>query len=87
MFRLIRSIRKYWVPSILTILFMVGEAALETLIPYITADLVNNLSAGGVDMSYLLKVLLHWDPCFAAAWAVLPLPWRPRDLQRICVAI
>ena len=56
MFRLIRSIRKYWVPSILTILFMVGEAALETLIPYITADLVNNLSAGGVDMSYLLKV-------------------------------
>ena len=56
MFRLLKSIRKYWTPSILTILFMVGEAALESLIPYITADLVNNLGNGDVDMSYLLRV-------------------------------
>ena len=56
MFRLLKSIRKYWTPSILTILFMVGEAALESLIPYITADLVNNLGNGVVDMSYLLRV-------------------------------
>ena len=56
MFRLIKSIRKYWVPSILTIIFMVGEAALETLIPYITANLVNSLSEGNVDMAYLLRI-------------------------------
>ena len=56
MFRLIKSIRKYWVPSILTIVFMVGEAALETLIPYITANLVNSLSEGNVDMAYLLRI-------------------------------
>ena len=56
MFRLIRSIRKYWIPSILTVVFMVGEAALESLIPYITADLVNNLGNGAVDMNYLFRV-------------------------------
>ena len=56
MFTLIKSIRKYWIPSILTILFMVGEAALESLIPFITADLVNNLGNGGVEMDYLLRI-------------------------------
>lgn len=56
MFRLIKSIRKYWTPSILTVFFMVIEAAAETMIPYITANLVNNLRTGNVDMSYLLRV-------------------------------
>ncbi|MCR4814836.1 MAG: ABC transporter ATP-binding protein/permease [Lachnospiraceae bacterium] len=56
MFRLIKSIRKYWTPSILTVFFMVIEAAAETMIPYITANLVNNLRTGNVDMPYLLRV-------------------------------
>lgn len=56
MFRLIKSIRKYWTPSILTVFFMVIEAAAETMIPYITANLVNNLRTGNVDMLYLLRV-------------------------------
>ena len=56
MFRLIKSIRKYWIPSILTVFFMVIEAAAETMIPYITANLVNNLRTGNVDMPYLLRV-------------------------------
>ncbi|MBR4581778.1 MAG: ABC transporter ATP-binding protein [Lachnospiraceae bacterium] len=54
MFRLLKSIRKYWVPSILTMWFMVMEAAFETLIPYITANLVNQIS-DGTDMTNLLR--------------------------------
>ncbi|MBR3039419.1 MAG: ABC transporter ATP-binding protein [Lachnospiraceae bacterium] len=54
MFRLLKSVRKYWTPSILTIFFMVMEAGVETLIPFITAKLVNLLSAGDVDMNQLL---------------------------------
>lgn len=55
MFRLVKSIRKYWTPSILTVFFMICEAALETIVPYITANLVNSLRTGVVDMDYLWK--------------------------------
>ena len=54
MFRLLKSVRKYWTPSILTMLFMVMEAAFETLIPFITASLVNQIS-DGTDMNNLLR--------------------------------
>lgn len=54
MFRLLKSVRKYWTPSILTVFFMIMEAAVETLIPFITAKLVNLLSSGDVDMNQLL---------------------------------
>ncbi len=51
---LAKSIREYKLPSILTVLFMVGEVIIEVLIPFITADLVNNIKAG-VDMSVIIK--------------------------------
>ena len=51
MFRkLARSVREYKTPSILTFIFILCEAVIECLIPFITADLVNDLSAG-VEMS------------------------------------
>ncbi len=42
---LAKSIREYKLPSILTVLFMIGEVIIEVLIPFITADLVNNIKA------------------------------------------
>ncbi len=51
---LAKSIREYKLPSILTVLFMVGEVIIEVLIPFITADLVNNIKAG-VDMAVIIK--------------------------------
>ncbi len=48
--KLARSIREYKTPSILTFIFILCEAVIECLIPFITADLVNDLSAG-VEMS------------------------------------
>ncbi|MBE6805185.1 MAG: ABC transporter ATP-binding protein [Ruminococcaceae bacterium] len=44
--KLAKSIREYKVPSIITLLLMVGEAGIECLIPFITANLINNISAG-----------------------------------------
>ncbi|MBR4123367.1 MAG: ABC transporter ATP-binding protein [Clostridia bacterium] len=51
---LAKSIREYKLPSILTLIFIMGEVIIEVLIPFITADLVNNIKAG-VDINYVLK--------------------------------
>ena len=57
MFRTItRCLREYKLPTIITILFMTGEAVIEAIIPFITAKLVDNLSAeGGIAMNVLLR--------------------------------
>ena len=52
--KLAKSIREYKTPSIITMLLMVGEVVIECLIPFITADLVNDVKAG-VELSELLK--------------------------------
>jgi len=47
MFRkLLTSLREYRTPTILTLVLMVGEAITQTIIPYITANLVNVIKAG-----------------------------------------
>lgn len=48
------SVRDYKKPSILTLLFIVGEVIIECFIPFITAKLVNNIKAG-VGIGELLK--------------------------------
>ena len=52
--KLARSIREYKTPSILTFVFILCEAVIECLIPFITADLVNSIEAG-TDMSVVIK--------------------------------
>ena len=44
--RILSCVREFKVPTVLTVLLMVGEAAIETVIPFITANLVNKLRAG-----------------------------------------
>ena len=44
--RLLSCVREYKAPSLLTLLFITLEAAIECLIPFITADLVNRIEAG-----------------------------------------
>ena len=44
--RLASCVREYKKPSVLTLLFIVGEVIIECLIPFITADLVNQIKAG-----------------------------------------
>jgi len=52
--KLARSIREYKTPSILTFVFILCEAIIECLIPFITAALVNSIK-DGVEMSSVLK--------------------------------
>ena len=52
--RLAKCIREYKTPTILTLIFIIGEAIIEALIPFITADLVNQIKAGA-EMSLILQ--------------------------------
>ena len=55
MFRTIRQcLREYRTPTIITILFMTGEAIIEAIIPFITARLVDHIQSG-IEMELLLK--------------------------------
>ena len=52
--RLAKCIREYKLPTILTLIFIIGEAVIETAIPFMTADLVNGIK-NGIEMSEILK--------------------------------
>ena len=52
---MLRSVREYKRPSIITLSFIVIEAIVETLIPFITANLINNIQRNGVDMGIILR--------------------------------
>ncbi|MDO5310428.1 MAG: ABC transporter ATP-binding protein [Clostridia bacterium] len=53
--RLMACIREYKKPSIYTLLLIVGEAVIETAIPFITAELVNEVKAG-TEISRILQI-------------------------------
>ncbi|MCQ2416986.1 MAG: ABC transporter ATP-binding protein/permease [Oscillospiraceae bacterium] len=56
MFRTIfRCVREYKSATILTILFITGEAIIEAVIPFITAKMVNSISEG-VELSFIIKI-------------------------------
>ncbi len=52
--RLAKCVREYKVYVILTLVFIIGEAIIETLIPFITADLINEIKAGA-EMNAILQ--------------------------------
>ena len=43
---LLKSLREFKKPTLITMLLMVFEVFIEVLIPFITADLVNDIKAG-----------------------------------------
>ncbi len=53
--KLLKCVREYKTPALLTLLFIVGEAVIEALIPFTTASLVNEIKAG-VEMSEVLRL-------------------------------
>ncbi len=56
--RLLGSVREYKKPTILTFVFIVFEAVIETLIPFITADLVNRIKGGATPSDILSTGIL-----------------------------
>ena len=53
--RLAACVREFKVPTLLTFIFIVCEAIIETFIPFITANLVNQIEAGA-DISEVFKI-------------------------------
>lgn len=53
--RLAGSVREYKKPTILTLIFIVAEAIIETAIPFITANLVNSIKRG-IEINEILKM-------------------------------
>ncbi len=52
--RLAKCIREYKLPTILTLIFIILEVVLECFMPFIAADLVNQIEAGA-DMTFVLE--------------------------------
>ncbi len=52
--KFVGCVREYKLPTILTFVFIVGEAIVETSIPFITADLINRIQSGA-GMEDILK--------------------------------
>ncbi len=60
--RLLGCVREFKKPTILTLCFIVGESIIETLIPFITATMVNEIGAGAalsrvISLGVLLAVM------------------------------
>ena len=53
--KLAGSVREYKVPVFLTLFFIFAEAVIESIIPFITAKLVNNMQAGTAGIPFILK--------------------------------
>jgi len=53
--RFLQSVKEYKLHSILTILFIAGEAVVETAIPFITAGLINTIKDNGIEMDTVIK--------------------------------
>lgn len=52
--RLLKSVGEYKLPTMLTPVFIIGEAVIEALMPFIIANLINNIKAG-CNMSDIAK--------------------------------
>lgn len=53
--RLLKCVREFKLPAILTLIFIMGEAVIEVFIPAITKDLINEIERGGADMNDIIK--------------------------------
>ena len=54
--RLMQCVREYKLPTILTLIFITGEAVIECLIPFLTSDLINQFGNDGIEMGSLLTM-------------------------------
>ena len=65
--QLAKCVREYKKPTLLTLFFIVGESVIEIFIPFITANMVNDIK-GGAEISEVLKTGI-----FLAVLAVISL--------------
>lgn len=89
--KLARSIREYKKPAILTPFLVTGEVILECIIPFIIANLVNQMQAGcdiNVIVTYGIELVVM--AVLSLIWALqpeIPAPPLPRGLRATCAGI
>ena len=78
--RLLKSVGEYKLPTMLTPVFIIGEAVIEALMPFIIANIINDIKAG-CNMSDIAK---NGGILFIMACISLDLPHqKPRqDLRK-----
>ena len=70
--KLTQSLREYKKASIITPIFIIFEVILECIIPFIIANLVNNIQAGcGLDVIFQNGALLVVMACLSLAFGGL----------------
>ena len=53
--RLAKCVREFKKPTVLTLIFIIGEAVIECIIPFVTTQMVNRIQAG-TGISEILKI-------------------------------
>ena len=55
---LAKSIREYKLPSILTLIFIMGEVIIEAIIPFLTRDMINSFENmnGSATINEVIKI-------------------------------
>lgn len=53
--RLAKCVREFKKPTVLTLIFIIGEAVIECIIPFVTTQMVNRIQAGA-GISEILKI-------------------------------
>ncbi len=53
--KLLKCVREFKLPAILTLIFIMGEAVIEVFIPAITKNLINEIQYGGASMEKIIK--------------------------------
>ena len=64
---LLKSVREYKLPSILTPVLMVGEAAMEIIIPFLTSFLLNEIKYVGTDRGVNINNIILYSCLLVAA--------------------
>ena len=53
--RLLKCVREYKLPAILTVVFIALEAVVETMIPFRTAELINKIEADNIVIGDIIE--------------------------------
>lgn len=88
---IMKSVREYKAPAIWTPILIIGEVAMECMLPFVIAKLINEIQAGCefeviVKYGVILAVMAVISLIFGVA-AGKPVRWLPADLRKTCARI
>ena len=82
---LMKSVREYKTPAILSPIFVMLETAIECLIPFITAQLIDNITAKRLDVIFGIAAALFACALLALTFGFSPPLTSMRNFMSFCV--